>query len=43
MILCIEDLKAEIEEVKTEIPVQHNAGFDKAVKQILVSISELKS
>ncbi|RHN79300.1 hypothetical protein MtrunA17_Chr1g0175821 [Medicago truncatula] len=38
----IEDLKAEIEEVKAEIPVQYNAGFDKAVKQILVSISELK-
>jgi len=38
----IDKLKAEIEEVKAEIPRQYDAGFNEAVKKVLVSIPELK-
>ncbi|PNX76593.1 hypothetical protein L195_g032546 [Trifolium pratense] len=38
----IEDLKAKMEELRDEIQLQQKTGFDKAIKQVLVSISELK-
>ncbi|RHN79299.1 hypothetical protein MtrunA17_Chr1g0175811 [Medicago truncatula] len=38
----IEELKAKIEESRDEIPMHHKAGFDKALKKVSVSISEIK-
>jgi hypothetical protein len=38
----IEDRRAEIERLRNEILLQEKAGFDKAINQVLVSISELK-
>jgi len=38
----IEELKAKFEELRDEIPMYYKAGFDKALKKVSVSISEIK-
>jgi len=39
----IKELNAKIEELKNEISMQHNGGFNEAVIHFLASIPNLKS